>query len=683
MEVSLTKERILIVDDEKNIVTSLQEILNDEGYDIVTAEDGLDALEIVQSEPPDLVLLDIWIPGMDGIEVLQAIKTYHPEIEVLVMSGHGTIDTAVKATKLGAYDFIEKPFSLDQLVLSVKKALKQRKSWMNGINNKGAVQHELPHCFEMMMEVKKAVTRASKNNAPFLIQGEVGTGKEYIAQAIHHKSKKSNFPLHKINCALRSMPKIQIELFTHQDKKGQSTKSTRGGSGKKAVYLKNIDSMRPDLQAKLASALKSSSSGKSEGFIPDRIFASTTKDLEAMVEKGEFNPSLYDTLKDNCLNIPPLRDNRALIPTLVDEYFEDLEDKGKTICKNFTEETMRALCEYDWAENFKELRSVLDQIARTVHPNEEITLKDISVLLKQPQLQLQKKSNTPKSKKGNRPLQRTLKRSVVLCGRGLHSGIKTGLIMQPLPSGSGIIFGDISSGSTIPAKVENVQSTEYATSLRKGYASVSTIEHIMATLHMYRVHNLLIKIGDEAPVMDGSAKDFCQLIEDGGFEEQDEFYEELAIDKTYTFGSKEDGEAHISIEPYEGFKVSYHMEYPAPIGIMEHTFEFKGAESFKEEIAPARTFGFVKDVAMLNKMGFGVGGKLDNFILLGDEKVLNTTLRYENEFARHKILDILGDFYLLGKPIRGYIKAHKSGHTQNIGLLKTIKEDLAQAVPVH
>ena len=677
----MAKERVLIVDDEKNIVTSLQEILNDEGYEIVTAEDGLDALEIVQSEPPDLVLLDIWIPGMDGIEVLQAIKTYHPEIEVLVMSGHGTIDTAVKATKLGAYDFIEKPFSLDQLVLSVEKALKQRKGRMNGIGNRDAVQHELPHCFEMIVEVKKAVTRASKTNAPILIQGEVGTGKEYIAQAIHHKSKKSNFPLHKINCTLRSMPKIQIELFAPQDEKDPQAKSPRGGAGKKAVYLKNIDSMSPDLQAKLATALKSSSPGKPEGFIPDRIFASSTKDLKAMVEKEEFHPELYDALKENCINIPPLRDNRALVPTLVDEYFADLEDKGKVVCKNFTEETMRALCEYDWPENFKELRSVLDQIARTVHPNDEITLKDISALIRLAPHQT--KPNTLKGKKGDRPLQRTLKRSVVLCGRGLHSGIKTGLIMQPLPPGSGIIFGDISSGSTIPAKVENVQSTEYATSLRKGYASVSTIEHIMATLHMYRVHNLLIKIGDEAPVMDGSAKDFCQLIEDGDFEEQDEFYEELVIDKKYTFGPKEEGGAHISIEPYDGFKVSYHMEYPAPIGIMEHTFEFKGAESFKEEIAPARTFGFVKDVAMLNKMGFGVGGKLDNFILLGDEKVLNTTLRYKNEFARHKILDILGDFYLLGKPIRGYIKAHKSGHTQNIGLLKAIKEDLTEAVPVH
>ncbi len=678
----MAKERVLIVDDEKNIVSSLQEILNDEGYEIVTAEDGLNALEIVQSEPPDLVLLDIWIPGMDGIEVLQAIKTYHPEIEVLVMSGHGTIDTAVKATKLGAYDFIEKPLSLDQLVMSVEKALKQRKGRMNGVGGQDSAQHELPHCFEMMVEVKKAVIQASKTNAPILLQGEVGTGKEYVTRAIHHKSKKSNFPLHKINCALRSMPKIEIELFAHRDEKSPQKKSTRGGAGKKAVYLKNVDSMSDELQAKLAMALKSPSAGKAEGFLHDRIFASSSKDLKALVKNGEFHPVLYEALKENVVNVPPLRENRALIPTLVDEYFEDLESKGKVVCKNFNEETMRALCEYDWPENFKELRSALDQIARTIHPDEEITMKDIAAIIKT-QPSHRSKSKSLKGKNGNHPLQRTLKRSVVLCGRGLHSGIKTGLIMQPLPPGSGIIFGDISSGSTIPAKVENVQSTEYATSLRKGYASVSTIEHIMATLHMYRVHNLLIKIGDEAPVMDGSAKDFCQLIEDGDFEEQDESYEELVIEKTYTFGPKEEGGAHISIEPYDGFKVSYHMEYPAPIGIMEHTFEFKGAESFKEEIAPARTFGFVKDVAMLNKMGFGVGGKLDNFILLGDEKVLNTTLRYENEFARHKILDILGDFYLLGKPIRGYIKAHKSGHTQNIGLLKAIKEDLAQGVPVH
>lgn len=674
----MAKERILIVDDEKNIVSSLQGILSDEGYDIVTAEDGLDALEMVHSDPPDLVLLDIWIPGMDGIEVLQAIKTYHPEIEVLVMSGHGTIDTAVKATKLGAYDFIEKPFSLNQLVLSVEQALKQKQNRMNGSGDLGAIRRELPQCFEMMVEVKKAITHASKTNTPLLIRGEVGTGKEYIAQAVHQKSKNSNIPLLKINCALRSMSKIENELFIPLDDEGRQKKSARGNAGKKTVYLKNIDSMSKELQEKLAAVLKTSSSNKLEGFIPDRVFASSTHDLEALVENDQFHSGLYEILKENIVTVPPLRENRALIPTLVDEYFENLAKNGKVFGANFNEETMRALCEHDWPENFKELRAVLDQIARTIHPDEEITMSDLSALIRPAPASAPSK---PKGKWGGRPLQRTLKRSVVLCGRGLHSGIKTGLIMQPLPPGSGIIFGDISSGNTIPAKVENVQSTEYATSLRKGYATVSTIEHIMATLHMYRVNNLLIKIGDEAPVMDGSAKDFCLLIEDGDFEEQDALYEELVIDKTYTFGSKEDGGAFISIEPFDGFKVSYHMEYPAPIGIMDHTFEFSGAESFKQDIAPARTFGFVKDVAMLNKMGFGVGGKLDNFILLGDTKVLNTELRYENEFARHKILDIMGDFYLLGKPIRGYIKAHKSGHTQNIGLLKAIKEDLAQTAP--
>ena len=247
-----------------------------------------------------------------------------------------------------------------------------------------------------------------------------------------------------------------------------------------------------------------------------------------------------------------------------------------------------------------------------------------------------------------------------------------------MPAGSGIIFGDIASGKTIPAQLENVQSTDYSTCLKKGVNSVGTIEHIMATLHMYRVTNLLIKIGDEAPVMDGSAKDFCELLEDGEFEDQDDFYEEIVVDKSYSFGDKNKGEPYISIEPSEKFSVSYHMEYPEPIGVQDFTYEFDGDESFKKEIAPARTFGFMEEVAQLTKMGYASGGKLDNFILLGDKKVLNTKLRFEDEFARHKILDILGDFYLLGKPIRGKIKAHKSGHTQNVGLLKKIRESLIE-----
>jgi two-component system nitrogen regulation response regulator NtrX len=180
----LPQERILVVDDETNIANSLKEILSDEGYDVSVTEDGLNALDMIQSDPPDLLLLDVWLPGMDGIEVLKTVKTYHPEIEVLVMSGHGTIDTAVKATKLGAFDFIEKPFSMDSLTQSVKSALGLKKKRPIKINN------EALFGFSSLIETQKAIKSHSQSDSPLLFLGEPGTGKEYIAQAIHQKSKK-------------------------------------------------------------------------------------------------------------------------------------------------------------------------------------------------------------------------------------------------------------------------------------------------------------------------------------------------------------------------------------------------------------------------------------------------------------------------------------------------------------
>lgn len=665
------KERVLIVDDEKNIVSSLQDILKDEGYEIDTAEDGLDALEIVQNDPPDLILLDIWIPGMDGIEVLRTIKTYYPDIEVLVMSGHGTIDTAVKATKLGAYDFIEKPFSLDQVVRSVSQGLQKKHSGA-GINGHATQKHELPACFQMMVDVKKSIKHLARSGRPVLVQGEPGTGKEFIAQAIHHQSRKANMPFVKLNCNLRPANQIKSELFaadnTAKGKGRRKLPSKSHPSRRRVIYLKNIEALAAPIQERLAECLDPSAPEEvSAQLLPSRIFASTLCDLEELAAKGEFNANLYDILKENTIYIPPVKENAAIIPSLVTKFFEEQAEHSDLPPHRVSPEAMDALARYDWPENLKEMRSVLEQLSRKVHPEDEITVNHLPPAIRRV------KTATAASRSDGRLRQRTLKRSVVLCGSGLHSGIKTGLIMQPLPPGSGIIFGDISSGATIPARLENVQSTEYATCLRKGKASVATIEHIMAVLHMYRINNLLIKIGDEAPVMDGSAKDFCQLVEDGEFEEQDDYYDELVIDRKYVFGEEGSNKPHITIEPYDGFKVSYHMEYPEPIGVMDHTFVFRSPSEFKTEIAPARTFGFMKDVAMLMKMGFAAGGNLDNFILLDDKKVLNTELRFENEFARHKILDILGDFYLLGKPVRGYIKAHKSGHTQNIGLLKQIQ----------
>ncbi len=733
----LTAERVLIVDDEKNIVSSLREILIDEGYEVSVASDGLGALKMIQSDPPDLVLLDIWLPGMDGIEVLKTVKTYHPEIEVLIMSGHGTIDTAVQATKLGAFDFIEKPFSLDQLTETVENVFKEKKNTQRAQEVNLLNQKDLPLCFEMMVEVKKATQQASQNNEPILLLGEKGTGKEFIAHCIHRRSHQGDRPFIKLNCEVRQSHDIQSHLFSTTKKKpGRPKKSANPLSANQGsvVYLSNVELLSKELQKKLAEGLKGESSSE---FLPARIMISSSKNLKVLAAGGQFNSDLLGLFKTTILKIPPLRNYSDKISIMVKDYFEECAEKGGFAVPLIEEDALAALSRYDWPENVKELRSVLDKILITgstcekislqnlpleiqnsrekVHPDDsghsdtfqeaelswekgfiihhlrknEWDLKKTCEALKTDKELFQEKLKRhdirlpePNGKQPSPPLplQRTLKRSVVLCGSGLHSGIKTGLILQPLPPGSGIIFGDISTGKTIPAQLENVQSTDYSTCLKKGLASVATIEHIMAVLHMYRITNLLIKVGDEAPVMDGSAKDFCALIEDGEFEEQDGTYDEIVIDKTYTFGSEDEGGPMISIEPSDTFTVSYHMKYPEPIGTQDYTFVFKGEASFKNEIAPARTFGFMEDVAQLTKMGFASGGKLDNFILLGDKKVLNTKLRFEDEFARHKILDILGDFYLLGKPIRGHIKAHLTGHTQNIGLLKKIQENYLQAV---
>lgn len=668
MEKVLPKNRILIVDDEKNIVSSLKEILIDENYDVSVASDGLDALDMIRLDPPDLILLDIWLPGMDGIEVLKTVKTYHPSIEVLIMSGHGSIDTAVKATKLGAFDFIEKPFSMDHLTQSVHSVFKHKKTTKINKGNQLLINSDGPMGFSELVEVKKAIKIHSQTNNPILISGEIGAGKEFIARAIHRESSKSSLPFIKLDCATKRMHEIQSFLFSspkNPKKKNPEGKLTTHAS--RVIFLDNVNSLTKTIQEKLTKALSLLETDE-QSFLPSRLYISSSKNLKKLSESDQFNPDLLKFFEDATIKIPPLRKNPSNIPVMIRDHLEKTAQMDGQPVPQLDPAALDALCHYSWPQNIRELHSVLDRIVATAPSRENISLSEIPQGIRQIKTQvkegqLKKLSNFP---------QRTLKRSVVLCGSGLHLGLKTGLILQPLPPGSGIVFGDISSGQTIPARLENIISTDYSTTLRKGRSSVATIEHIMAVLHMYRITNLLIKIGDEVPVMDGSAKDFCNLIEDGEFEDQNEVYQELVIDKKYTFESEKNGKPHISIEPCDIFKVSYHMEYPAPIGVMDHTFEYKGEESFKSEIAPARTFGFMQDVAQLTKMGFASGGKLDNFILLGDNKVINTELRFENEFPRHKILDILGDFYLLGKPIRGHIRANKSGHTENIGLLKTL-----------
>jgi len=423
-------ETILVVDDDASVRESIRGVLRDEGFAVVTAVDGREAVEMVASVGPALVLLDVWMPEMDGIEVLASIKDARHDVPVIVLSGHGNVEMAVKATRLGAIDFIEKPFSLDGLLSSVKRAL---------------------------------------------------------------------------------------------------------------------HSAAPEAGAHAVAA-----------------------------ENG---------------------------PRSTDEGV------------------------------------------------------------------------------GPRLPQRTLAKSVVGGGLGLHSGVRTGLILHPLPPGSGIRFGRVGNEDYVEAVADNVDSTGYATSLYKAGLVVRTVEHLMATLHAYGVTNLLVKVEGEVPILDGSAVELCELIESVGVEEQPASVAAFVVREPLRVDGEGAGsDTFISVEPYDGLRVTYELSYPEPVGEQRYTFELAGAQSFRDQIAPARTFGFVEEIRALEAAGLGQGGQLGNFILIGDQGIVNTELRFPEELARHKILDLMGDCYLLGRPLRGAIRARKTGHGHNVELVRRLRATLGAAV---
>jgi UDP-3-O-[3-hydroxymyristoyl] N-acetylglucosamine deacetylase len=427
-------ELILIVDDEPAILSTLGGILSDEGYQTLTTTSGEEALALYKKRKPAVVFLDIWLADRDGLETLQALREADSTAAVVMMSGHGTTSTAVKAIKMGAFDYLEKP-------LSYKRAL------------------------------------------------------EAAAGAIEYKR-----------------------------------------------------SLRP---------AASKSPGRSRGRAP------------AEPERRFTAP-------------PPL--------------------------------------------------PILAETGRS---------------------------------------QRTISHATVVYGLGLHSGQRTGMVLQPLPENSGIHFVTLPTGIEIPAHVRAVAETDYATTLSGEGENIRTVEHLLSALHAYGVGNLLIKVHGEIPVLDGSALEFCKILEEVvGVVDQDEPQREVVIDRLYEV--KNGGERVLSIEPADEFSVSYLLRYPPPVGEQAYEFALTSPEDYKREIAPARTFGFMKDLKMLNELGLGSGGRLDNFILVGEDEVINTELRFPDEFVRHKILDIIGDLYLVGYPIRGKVTARLTGHRDNIALLRQI-----------
>jgi len=428
---------IFVVDDEPAICETLEGVLSDEGYDVLSFPDAHSFFRKLETTKPALVLLDIWLPGSDGMAVLGQMRQIHPEIPVIMMSGHAGIESAVNAIKMGAADFLEKPLHLDVLV------------------------------------------------------GKIS------------------------------------ELLQH-----------------------------------------------------------------------------YRRLKE------------PLVPDTRPEAVQGLVDIGP---------------------------GVVELI----------------------------ESSEP---------QRSLRGNVVLNGTGLLSGRKTGIIVNPLGPNSGIIFQALD-GTAIPGHItvlENLATgpagqafSANSTVLVQNKRHIRTVEHLMASLSMAGITNVLIKADEEIPNIDGSAIDFCRLIKEAGIVEQKVMRQEVVIRERIQVGNVRADEKYLYIEPYDGFEITMRVNYPAPIFEQEFTFN-AATGSFEKEIAPARTFNTFENIDMAQKLGKVGSGYLNSHIIIHDGKVINTSLRYPDEFVRHKILDLIGDLSLVGYPVRGRVVANRTSHGYNQALAQRI-----------
>ncbi|MEI0548847.1 UDP-3-O-acyl-N-acetylglucosamine deacetylase [Brachyspira intermedia] len=418
MQTITTKQNILIIDDEEDILTTCQNILEDEGYGVDIAKNYKEAEDILNTKKVNLVFLDVWLPDVNGLDILANIKEKYPNTTVIMMSGHAGVETAVRATKMGAYDFLEKPISIAKLLSSCEDVFKE------------------------------------------------ATNK---TESVYNEENESNH---------------------HHNNVGYKVK------------------------------------------------------------------------------------------------------------------------------------------------------------------------------------QRTIAKSIVVSGFALMEGRKTALTLVPAEVNTGIVFIDINTNTHIKLSHNNILSKDKSgavnsTALISGNRYIKTTEHFLAALHMMGITNLIVKCDGEVPNVDGSALVFCDALKEAGFVEQDDYIEPIVIDQTLTYGTVNDNETYIILSPYDGLEVSLRIDFAGSIGVQEYTYKFKNFDQFTEEVGRARSFNTIDNIDYAQKMGMAGSGMIGSHILLCDGKVINTKLHFDNEFVRHKILDIIGDLYILGRPIRGKVVANKSSHSFN------------------
>lgn len=377
---------ICIVDDEPSILNTLSSILEDEGYQVSLAKSGAEALKLIRAEPPELVLLDIWMPEIDGLETLKRIRQQFPNLMVIMMSGHGSVETAVKATKLGAYDYLEKPLDLEKVTILVRNALHQRKLEEENLNLRIQVERhsELVGDSPVMETLRQEIAAAAPTHSRVLISGENGTGKELVARAIHLQSPRQSRSFVEVNCAAIPETLIEAELFGHERGAFTGAVSQRRGKFDLAdggtLFLDEIADMSVATQAKVLRVLQQQQFIRVGGSklikVNVRVIAASNKDLRQEIEKGTFREDLFYRLNVLPIEVPPLRNRREDIPALV-RYFLRVhtEEQGMKL-KEITDDALKTLARHDWPGNIRELRNQVERLMIMV-PKSTIETADV------------------------------------------------------------------------------------------------------------------------------------------------------------------------------------------------------------------------------------------------------------------------------------------------------------------
>jgi two-component system nitrogen regulation response regulator NtrX len=377
---------ILIVDDEPGIRDTLRGVMEDEGFAVEAVATGEECLAALEKRAYSCILLDVWLPGIDGLETLRRLRAAGSDASVVIISGHGNVETAVKATKLGAFDFIEKPLSLEKTLLTVRNALKQQR--LELIN--AEMSAELAHEYKMvgdsvaMRALRKQIAVVAPTDGRVLIYGESGTGKELVARAIHAKSRRANEPFIEVNSAAIPEELIESELFGHV--KGAFTGATAAKKGKfeladgATLFLDEIGDMSANVQAKVLRVLEEQrfepvGSGNSVK-VDVRVIAATNKRLDAEIEQGKFRPDLFYRVNVIPFELPPLRDRLEDVPLLVDFFNQNFSRAYGKIPKHFESDAIEELQNYSWPGNVRELRNTIERVV-IMNPGIKVMAADL------------------------------------------------------------------------------------------------------------------------------------------------------------------------------------------------------------------------------------------------------------------------------------------------------------------